>query len=57
MTSAAVRRTARFCDGWLPQRMPFKVLDGMIARLRELERIREPRQIKISYSPGQHRPR
>jgi probable F420-dependent oxidoreductase len=52
MTSAAVRRTAEFCDGWLPQRMPFKVLDGMVARLRELEtKFQRKGKIAISYFP------
>jgi probable F420-dependent oxidoreductase len=52
MTSAAVRRTAQYCDGWLPQRMPFKVLDGMVARLRELtEKYQRNMKIPISYFP------
>ena len=33
----SIRRTVKFCDGWLPQRLPFKVLDRQIAYLRELE--------------------
>lgn len=37
LTNVGMRRAVQFCDGWLPQRTPFKVLDGMVTQLRELE--------------------
>jgi alkanesulfonate monooxygenase SsuD/methylene tetrahydromethanopterin reductase-like flavin-dependent oxidoreductase (luciferase family) len=52
LTSAAVRRTVKFCDGWLPQRMPFRVLDGMLANLRDLEaKQQKQKRIAITYFP------
>ncbi len=36
-TRAAVRRTARWCDGWLPGGMPFATFDDRLAYLRSLE--------------------
>ena len=36
-TRAAVRRTARWCDGWLPGGMPFLTFDNRLAYLRRLE--------------------
>lgn len=52
LTNAAVRRTAKYCDGWLPQRMPFKILDRMVANLRELEAQQQrQKRIAISYFP------
>jgi alkanesulfonate monooxygenase SsuD/methylene tetrahydromethanopterin reductase-like flavin-dependent oxidoreductase (luciferase family) len=52
VTSASVRRTAQYCDGWLPQRMPFKILDPFVARLRALEgKYQRKTRIPISYFP------
>ena len=50
MTKPAIRRTVKHCDGWLPQVMPFKVLDRMVADLRELEaQASKKKPIAISY--------
>lgn len=52
-TTAAIRRTAQYCDGWLPQRTPFMVLDQLIERMRikEQEYNRADKPVKISYFP------
>jgi len=52
-TPPALRRTAKYCDGWLPQRTPFLVLDQLIDRLRieEENYNRSDKPVKISYFP------
>lgn len=48
----SVRRTAQFCDGWLPQRTPFVLLDRQVEQLRKYEqKFNRKKPIAISYFP------
>ncbi len=52
LTNASIRRTAKYCDGWLPHHTPFKILDRMISYMRELEEIQQRKKpISITYFP------
>jgi alkanesulfonate monooxygenase SsuD/methylene tetrahydromethanopterin reductase-like flavin-dependent oxidoreductase (luciferase family) len=52
MTNAAIRRTVKYCDGWLPQQMPYKIFDRMTTYMRELEdQHQKQKPIAISYFP------
>jgi alkanesulfonate monooxygenase SsuD/methylene tetrahydromethanopterin reductase-like flavin-dependent oxidoreductase (luciferase family) len=52
LTKAAVRRTVKYCDGWLPQRAPLKILDNLVASIRRLEEEQgKEKLIRISYFP------
>jgi alkanesulfonate monooxygenase SsuD/methylene tetrahydromethanopterin reductase-like flavin-dependent oxidoreductase (luciferase family) len=52
LTKAAVRRTVKYCEGWLPQRTPFRILDGMVDLLRKLEEEQgKQKRTAISYFP------
>jgi len=47
----AVQRAVKYCDGWLPSRIPFKVLDRFISFLRELEeKEKKQKRMMINYS-------
>lgn len=49
---ASIRRAITYCNGWLPYRIPMKVLDRLIDHLRERhERERRQDRIAIGYSP------
>lgn len=52
MTRVGIRRTVTYCDGWLPQRTPFKILDGWLAYVRELEQQQQKKKpTAVSYFP------
>jgi alkanesulfonate monooxygenase SsuD/methylene tetrahydromethanopterin reductase-like flavin-dependent oxidoreductase (luciferase family) len=51
VTNVGIRRTVKFCDGWLPQHTPLKVLDGMVAYLRKLEQEMNKKRVSITYFP------
>jgi alkanesulfonate monooxygenase SsuD/methylene tetrahydromethanopterin reductase-like flavin-dependent oxidoreductase (luciferase family) len=49
---AAIRRSVTHCEGWLPFRIPLKVLDRLIASLREREnKEQKQKRTTICYSP------
>jgi len=50
ITKISIRRAIKFCDGWLPSRVPFIVLDNLLNYLHEMEE-KEGKKISISYSP------
>jgi probable F420-dependent oxidoreductase len=49
---ASIRRAITYCDGWLPYRIPAKVLDSLIEHLRDRHaKERRKDRIAIAYSP------
>ena len=51
-SKAGLRRTVTYCDGWLPQRMPYKVLDKLTADLQAMqEKYQSRKKIAITYFP------
>jgi probable F420-dependent oxidoreductase len=49
---ASIRRAVTYCDGWLPYRIPLKVLDGLMEHLRErCGRERRKSRMVVAYSP------
>ena len=52
ISSASLRRAITYCDGWLPYRIPLKVLNRLMDHLRErLARERQKDRIAVAYSP------
>ncbi len=51
MSKYAVQRAVKYCEGWLPSRVPFKILDPFMAHLRELEvKEKKEKPMIVAYS-------
>ena len=52
LSKAAIRRAVTYCDGILLQHAPFKILDDLIAHMRQLEeKHQKQKRTIVSYSP------
>ena len=50
-TKYSVQRAVKYCDGWMPSRVPFKVMDGFMQLIRELEeKEQKQKRTAIKYS-------
>jgi len=48
----SVRRAVKYCDGWLPSRIPIKILDRLMAYMREQEEEQQAgKRIATTYIP------